>query len=230
MVSRVMDKTVVSQSLSFEHSGEGRGRGQDTTITVTPFLDSQPTSSSATPGSSPWKPSGKPRHSISVVPFSDSPDAHEAGDEAEQERRRTTGRRRSTARSSLRVAARADSCSDSDQEGGGDGGQGGEVSTARRHSFRVCRANRGDSLAVGENNRRRHSDISVMSDSAAVSISRTAQREGEVADNNIVRIVVSQDKTDYLKCLPSSLPNTNPNQELKQRVLLEIHDKNDPYR
>ena len=104
------------------------------------------------------------------------------------------------------------------------------MSTARRHSFRVCRANRGDSLAVGENNRRRHSDISVMSDSAAVSISRTAQREGEVADNNIVRIVVSQDKTDYLKCLPSSLPSTNPNQELKQRVLLEIQDKNDPYR
>ena len=227
MVSRVMDKPVVSQSLSFEHSGQERR--QDTTITVTPFIDSQPTSSSATPGSSPWKSSGKSRHSISVVPFSDSQEAHEAGDEAEQERRRTGRRRSTTVRSCLRVAASAlaDSCSDSDQEGGG---EGGEIITARRHSFRVCRAPRGDSLAVGENNRRRHSDISVMSDSAAVSISRTAQRESEVADNNIVRIVVSQDKTDYLKCLPSSLPTTNPNLELKQRVLLEIQDKNDPYR
>ena len=127
----------------------------------------------------------------------------------------------------------ADSCSDSEQD---DGGEGGEIITARRHSFRVCRAGRGDSLAVGEINRRRHSDISVMSDSAAVSISRVGQRESEVVEsrenreNNIVRIVVSQDKTDYLKCLPSSLPNTNPNLEMKQRVLLEIQDKNDPYR
>ena len=85
-------------------------------------------------------------------------------------------------------------------------------------------------LRTRENNRRRHSDISVMSDSAAVSISRTGQRDTEVADNKIVRIVVSQDKTDYLKCLPSSLPTTNPTMELKQRVLLEIQDKNDPYR
>ena len=236
MVSRVMDKTLVSQSLSFEHSGaerrQERQERQDTTITVTPFLDSQPTSSSATPGSSPWKSSGKSRHSISAVPFSDSQEAHEAGDEAEQERRRTGRRRSTTARSCLRVAASAlaDSCSDSDQEGGEEGREGREVTTARRHSFRVCRAGRGDSLAVGENNRRRHSDISVMSDSAAVSISRTAQRESEVVDNNIVRIVVSQDKTDYLKCLPSSLPTNNPNLELKQRVLLEIQDKNDPYR
>ena len=220
----MMDKTVVSQSLSFEHSGQERR--QDTTITVTPFIDSQPTSSSATPGSSPWKSSGKSRHSISAVPFSDSQEAHEAGDEAEQERRRTGRRRSTTVRSSLRVAASAlaDSCSDSDQEGGG---ERGEVTTARRHSFRVCRAARGDSLAVGENTRRRHS---VMSDSAALSISRTAGRESEVAENNVVRIVVSQDKTDFLKCLPSSLPTTSPNQEMKQRVLLEIQDKNDPYR
>ena len=222
-MSRVMDRTLVSQSLSFEHSQERQER-KDTTITVTPFIESRPTSSSATPGSSPWKSSGKPRHSISVVPFTDSPECPGAG--AEQERRRTGRRRSTTLRTSLRVAA----SSDSEQEGGGEGGEGGEVTTARRHSFRVCRAGRGDSLAVGENNRRRHSDISVMSDSAAVSISRTGQRDTEVADNKIVRIVVSQDKTDYLKCLPSSLPTTNPTMELKQRVLLEIQDKNDPYR
>ena len=227
MVSRVMDRTVVSQSLSFEHSGQrggqggGQGGGQDTTITVTPFIESQQASSSATPASSPWRPSGKPRHSISVVPCTDSQEAQEAGEEAEQERR-NTGRRRSATRSSLRV--RAESFSDSDQEGGG---AGGEASIGRRHSFRVCRAARGDSLAVGENTRRRHS---VMSDSAALSISRTAGRESEVAENNVVRIVVSQDKTDFLKCLPSSLPTTSPNQEMKQRVLLEIQDKNDPYR
>ena len=65
-----------------------------------------------------------------------------------------------------------------------------------------------------------------MSDSAAVSITRTGQREADLVDNNIVRIVVSQDKTDYLKCLPSSPTN----QEMTQRVFLEILDKNDPYR
>ena len=66
----------------------------DTTITLTPFMESQPTSSSATPGSSPWKSSGKSRHSISAVPFTESQGAGEAGEEAEDERRRPGRRRR----------------------------------------------------------------------------------------------------------------------------------------
>ena len=117
------------------------------------------------------------------------------------------------------MAGPGDSCSDSEQEGS-------DWTTTRRHSFRVSRAGRGDTLAVLDSQRRRHSAVSVMSDSAAVSITRNARREAELVDNNMVRIVVSQDKTDYLKCLP----NTNPNQETTQRVFLEIQDKNDPYR
>lgn len=170
--------------------------GQQGLITVTPYSDSQPTSESAS--SSPWR----ARHSISAVPCS------EAEEEAEPETRLTVRRRGQ------------ESCSDSDQEVS-------EVTTTRRHSCRVSRAARLDTLAVSDNNqRRRHSAVSVMSDSAAVSITRTGQREADLVDNNIVRIVVSQDKTDYLKCLPSSPTN----QEMTQRVFLEILDKNDPYR
>ena len=150
----------------------------------------------------PWK----ARHSISAVP----PLCSEAEEEAEEENKLRV----------RRLGEAGESCSDSDQEVG-------LVTTTRRHSFRVSRAARLDTLTVSDNNhRRRHSAVSVMSDSAAVSITRTANREPELVDNNIVRIVVSQDKTDYLKCLP----NTPPNQELTQRVFLEILDKNDPYR
>ena len=144
------------------------------------------------------------RHSISAAP----PLCSEA-EEEEEER--------------LVRVVRRESCSDSDPEVG----LATAGHTTRRHSFRVSRAARLDTLSVSDNiNRRRHSAVSVMSDSAAVSITRTAHREPELVDNSIVRIVVSQDKTDYLKCVPS----TPPAQELTQRVFLEILDKNDPYR